>query len=160
MGTLQGERGALCRLQGDGISLLTGRKPDSSGWAGPGTYILILRLTEPRACCIGALGTYDLPAGYYLYVGSALGPGGLAGRVGRHLRRRVGAYCIRPLRWHIDYLLEIAEVFEVWAEPGTERMECAWARRLLEAGGRVIVPGFGASDCRCPAHLVYFDQDL
>ena len=120
--------------------------------AKPGSYLLILRLHQPITLRIGRLGTYAFPAGYYAYAGSALGPGGLAARVGRHLRRE------KRLHWHIDYLLEVAEVEDVRMEPGADRLECAWARRLLDAGGVVVAPGFGASDCRCPTHLIFLGE--
>jgi len=118
----------------------------------PGSYLLILRLAQATTLRVGRLGVFDFPAGYYAYCGSARGPGGLAARVGRHLRGE------KRRRWHIDYLLDVAEVVDVWGETGVERQECAWARRLLDAGGKVIAPGFGSSDCRCPAHLVYLGE--
>ncbi|HOU14469.1 MAG TPA: GIY-YIG nuclease family protein [Anaerolineae bacterium] len=101
-------------------------------------------------CAIGALGVWTLPAGLYLYVGSAWGAGGLAARVNRHLRG--GA--VR--RWHIDYVRVWAQPVAVWLAPH-EHCECVWARHLVDAQDAcVIVPRFGASDCRCPAHLLYF----
>ena len=46
----------------------------------------------------------------------------------------------------------------VWVAQN-RHLECDWAQFLLnEAGARVIVPRFGASDCRCPAHLLYFNN--
>jgi len=108
-----------------------------------------LYLALDTRCTIGALGAWTLPTGLYLYVGSAWGPGGLAARVNRHLQG--GA--VR--RWHIDYVREWAQPVAVWLAP-REHFECTWARHLLdsqEAG--VIVPRFGASDCRCAAHLLY-----
>ena len=57
------------------------------------------------------------------------------------------------MRWHIDYLLNApgAEVTEVVR---SHEAECA----LNGAGeGRIMVTGFGASDCRagCGSHLKY-----
>jgi Uri superfamily endonuclease len=38
----------------------------------------------------------------------------------------------------------------------SERLECVLNREIMEqAGARVIVRGFGSSECRCRAHLVY-----
>jgi Uri superfamily endonuclease len=54
--------------------------------AEPGTYALLLKLDKQERITIGKLGTFDFPAGYYLYVGSALGPGGLRARLARHRR--------------------------------------------------------------------------
>lgn len=117
-----------------------------------GAYILLLRVQEDQACEIGRLGEFAIPAGYYAYVGSALGPGGLAARVGRHLRAG------KRMHWHIDYLLAMATVEEVWAAASERRLECEWARRLLETPAvHVVVPRFGASDCTCPAHLIHWE---
>ena len=115
----------------------------------PGTYILVVEMREAREVAVGRLGRWVFPAGWYLYVGSALG--GLAGRVGRHLRRE------KRLHWHIDYLLAHGTVQEVWYRVGAERRECALAQRLAALpGAERYPPRFGASDCRCPGHLVRF----
>ena len=53
----------------------------------PGTYVLLMRLSKRLDISVGTLGVLSAQAGYYVYVGSALGPGGLAARVGRHCRR-------------------------------------------------------------------------
>ncbi len=52
---------------------------------GQGSYILILHLNRPERIAVGKLGKCSFPAGYYTYVGSALGPGGLASRLKHHL---------------------------------------------------------------------------
>ncbi len=49
-----------------------------------GTYALIMRLPGPRMISIGNHSPTRFPAGYYVYVGSALG--GIEARVNRHLR--------------------------------------------------------------------------
>ena len=114
-----------------------------------GTYALVLRLERQAEIAIGKLGTFTFPAGYYLYVGSALGPGGLEARLAHHRRRD------KKLRWHIDYLLEHAQLVEVWSAASTDKLECLWAQAARElAGGEIPVPGFGSSDCRCPSHLI------
>ena len=69
-----------------------------------GTYALVLHLECTEEITVGKLGMFTFPAGYYLYVGSALGPGGLEARLARHRRRG------KKLRWHIDYLLEHAQL--------------------------------------------------
>lgn len=117
-----------------------------------GCYHLLFSLPHPRRLRIGALGTHHFPAGWYLYTGSAFGPGGLAARVARH--RRGG----RP-HWHIDYLAAAARLEEVRLMPEVVRRECAHAAaaRALP-GASVPVSRFGASDCRCPAHLVHFGE--
>jgi Uri superfamily endonuclease len=127
-----------------------------------GTYALLLKLDEQERITIGKLGTFDFPAGYYLYVGSALGPGGLRARLARHRRgskspRSNSGQGGKKLHWHIDYLLQRAQLIEVWSIASEERLECQWsevASRL--SGAQVPVRGFGSSDCRCPAHLFHF----
>ena len=117
--------------------------------ARPGTYILVL---VNRVCCtvkVGGLGRVEFHRGWYLYTGSAFGPGGLAARAGRHLRPD------KPCRWHIDYLTAGLTVHRVWLSTATQRLECLWAGLLTQMGG-TAVPGFGASDCDCPGHLFYF----
>ncbi|MBN1139850.1 MAG: DUF123 domain-containing protein [Anaerolineae bacterium] len=117
-----------------------------------GSYVLALRLDTPHTFHIGRLGETSFPAGWYLYAGSARGPGGLPARLARH-RRRLGPDK-RPW-WHVDYLRERAAWGGAWARVTDERLECNWAAALRRlAGAEVVAPGFGASDCRCPAHLV------
>jgi Uri superfamily endonuclease len=117
-----------------------------------GTYVLALWLDAPRTITIGRLGRFEFPAGWYLYVGSALGPGGPEARLSRHFRRSTSG---KRAHWHADYVREVAAWGGAWACHSQERLECAWAealRRRLDAS--VVVRGFGASDCRCPAHLL------
>lgn len=115
----------------------------------PGIYHLILHLDQQATIRVGRLGRFTFPPGCYIYTGSAMG--GLEARVARHLRQR------KTLRWHIDYLLRKARVVQVVAIPTRERIECARNHAVLSLpGASVIAPRFGASDCRCAAHLAYF----
>jgi len=115
-----------------------------------GTYALFLQLGQDTPITVGRLGTFSFRVGYYVYVGSALGSGGLSARLARHHRQQ------KRLHWHIDYLLARAHIVGILADTSGERLECAWARKWLDTpGARSIVPGFGASDCDCPAHLIY-----
>ena len=119
----------------------------------PGSYVLILHLAQPTTITIGKLGTFEFPAGWYAYTGSALGPGGLAARLAYHHRRE------KSFQWHIDYLLAQAELAEMWWAVDNKRRECIWASALRSIpGARVPVPNFGASDCRCLTHLIHFAQ--
>jgi Uri superfamily endonuclease len=119
----------------------------------PGIYCLIFE--NPAAVLeVGRLGAVGFRSGYHVYVGSALGPGGLA-RVARHLR--LGRNRDRRSHWHVDRLLldsrfRLAAV--VTGETG-RRLECALARAI----GGDIVAGFGATDCRCGSHLVFRPGD-
>lgn len=119
----------------------------------PGTYALILRATSRQTAQVGRLGRLAMQPGFYVYVGSALGPGGLKARVGHHLRP------VKRRHWHIDYLRRETECVAVWYAYGTVRQECAWADAFSSLRGSTIpLPGFGSSDCRCPAHLFFFDR--
>jgi Uri superfamily endonuclease len=109
----------------------------------PVTYQLLIDVAKPVRVRVGALGMFDFPAGRYVYTGSARR--NLEARIARHLSPR------KTLRWHVDYLLDahgvrVAEVRR-FAEP-----ECFLNRHT---SGEILVPRFGASDCRagCVSHL-------
>ena len=131
-----------------GVPAPTSRKPRV-----PGCYQLLIELRRGQRLRIGALGLVRFSSGFYVYTGSA--QGGLAGRLGHHLKSAK-----RP-RWHVDYLLRAATLNFVLTLPGRRPLECAWHQRLqelfsAEAGEKEPVPRFGASDCRCTSHLIYF----
>lgn len=111
-----------------------------------GTYAVRLSVPQPRRLIIGRLGVLNFPAGQYLYIGSAFGPGGLRARIAHHMRR-----ALKP-HWHLDYLRQICTVAAVWYVVG-RRMECQWAGKLCHVSGVVPIRGFGCSDCNCYAHL-------
>ncbi|HIE08421.1 MAG TPA: GIY-YIG nuclease family protein [Armatimonadetes bacterium] len=115
-----------------------------------GAYQLLLRLKRGRRIKVGKLGAFYLPAGWYVYTGSALK--GLEARVRRHLSRP------RSKRWHIDYLVECADSIVAFLYPSSRRLECELNLKTLSLpGAEVPILGFGSSDCRtCPAHLVRF----
>lgn len=124
----------------------------------PGTYALILTLAQSQNISVGRLGDFDFPAGFYIYVGSARGPGGIRARLGRHLRGGGVPH------WHIDYLRAVAQVWDYRFQIGSDEkrfanpIECQWSQVFAAMPNAVItVPGFGASDCKagCPAHLIY-----
>jgi Uri superfamily endonuclease len=116
-----------------------------------GTYILILHLGKPAQLTIGKLGVFDFPAGYYAYVGSAFGSGGLRGRLKYHL-----SAAAKP-HWHIDYLRQAGKVCEVWYVASETCYEHQWVDALRSMPGAVMLaPRFGASDCKCETHLIRF----
>jgi Uri superfamily endonuclease len=118
-----------------------------------GTYVLALWLGASRSILVGRLGRHRFPAGWYLYVGSARGTGGLRARLARH-QRRLGPD--KRAHWHLDYLREYCAWEGAWTRPSEERLECAWAQSLAGLPDAcIVVLGFGASDCRCAAHLVH-----
>ena len=55
--------------------------------AAPGAYVIAIKLAEPVVVTFAGRPPIPLPAGRYLYCGSARGPGGLEGRISRHMRR-------------------------------------------------------------------------
>ena len=110
-----------------------------------GTYVLLIHVPYPIQLSVGELGNLALKAGYYAYVGSALG--GLEKRVERHLASD------KKIHWHIDYLLARGRVVDVVQGETTERKECAVAGELVKY--LTSVTGFGSSDCKCGSHLFY-----
>ncbi len=66
--------------------------------ADKGSYLLWLFLPRGADLTIGKLGCHHFSRGWYLYCGSAFGPGGLRARIGHHLKHSDKKH------WHIDYL--------------------------------------------------------
>jgi len=99
---------------------------------------------------VGSLGVKEFKSGLYAYVGSAMG--GVEQRVARHASGK------KKRHWHIDYLLSRGRLLSAVAFPADRKTaECGALRAIAGIpGASVPVAGFGSSDCRCPAHLVYF----
>jgi Uri superfamily endonuclease len=117
-----------------------------------GTYVLLLHLPTDETMNVGRLGRFDFPAGWYTYIGSAFGAGGLVGRIKYHLQP------VEKPHWHIDYLRQKATLKEIWLSPDAERREEAWVELMMEVPGAVaLIEGFGASDSPQETHLFYFD---
>ena len=114
----------------------------------PGAYALLIQLTRavdlPSRCA-----EKRLPAGRYVYFGSARGGGGIQARCRRHLAAE------KKIHWHVDRLTVGAQPGRVRAVAFPGQTECELVRRLLAAGELAApVSGFGNTDCRvCPAHL-------
>ncbi|MES9874688.1 MAG: GIY-YIG nuclease family protein [Candidatus Sedimenticola sp. 6PFRAG7] len=121
--------------------------PDSR----PGTYVLLFHLERQAVIEAGSMGSLGLEAGWYAYVGSAFGPGGVAARCRHH--RNIS---LRP-HWHIDYLRVVAELREIWFSHDPQHREHQWAELLSGSrGSSQPFPGFGSSDCQCVSHLFRF----
>jgi Uri superfamily endonuclease len=117
----------------------------------PGTYALILLAAADQLIEIGKLGRFAVQRGFYVYVGSACGPGGLRARTAHHER-----ISQRP-HWHMDYLRPASQLKEVWYAYSSNRLEHQWADALACLKGSTIpVVGFGSSDCSCKSHLFSF----
>jgi Uri superfamily endonuclease len=118
-----------------------------------GIYCLVFK-NDACSIEVGALGRIAFQSGWHTYVGSALGPGGLA-RVTRHIG--LAKQKDRRPHWHVDYLL-LSDDFllsYVICIHTADPLEC----RLAEAVRGLPVRGFGCSDCRCASHLLYSPCD-
>src|SRR5689334_929575 len=116
-----------------------------------GTYALILHAPNAQQVVIGRLGHLQVLPGAYIYVGSAFGAGGVAGRLRHHLGHP------RAPHWHVDYLRQAAQLDEVWWTYDSVRREHQWAGLIAALPGATIpLRRFGASDCRCASHLFFF----
>ena len=114
-----------------------------------GLYLACMDLPVAATLAVGALGMLEFAAGDYVYVGTARR--GRAARVARH-RRTEGK---RP-HWHIDALRAACRWLEARELDGDE---CELAERIAGLPGASREQrGFGASDCRCPGHLVRFER--
>jgi len=118
---------------------------DIGKMSGHRSYQLLIEVRHPIRCVIGRLGAFEFPAGCYTYTGSA--KRGLEARISRHLRRK------KAVHWHVDFLL---------GAPGVKitkvtRSCCDECRLNQVSPGKILVPGFGSSDCRagCGSHLKY-----
>ena len=118
----------------------------------PGTYALILFAAADRLMDIGKLGRFAVSSGFYVYIGSACGPGGLRARIAHHAR-----ISQRP-HWHMDYLRPVSQLKEVWySYDASSGHEHRWANAMdcLKGATKPIL-GFGSSDCDCTSHLFLF----
>ncbi len=114
----------------------------------PITYCLLIKKPLPGNIKVGRLGTYNFPRGYYVYTGSARR--GIDARIKRHMVRK------KRFHWHIDYLLEMGEIEEVYMFC---REECEVSKEIFSMpGATLLVKKFGSSDCSCPSHLAYFGE--
>ncbi len=121
-----------------------------------GTYLLFLFIQQDISLTIGALGSKLFQQGNYIYVGSALGPGGLEKRIARHIRQE------KKIFWHIDYLLKnnfvtIIAYGEILSDL---KIECRVVDQIKGAFHEksLFINNFGSSDCNCKSHLLYFNN--
>jgi Uri superfamily endonuclease len=126
-------------------------RPNLSAY--PGSYALILRAFTHGVVRIGRRGCLSVAPGFYVYVGSAFGPGGVRARVAHHTR-----IAQRP-HWHIDYLRRWALPEEAWYTHDACPREHDWADLFRQsAGASEPLYGFGTSDCQCRSHLFRFTR--
>jgi Uri superfamily endonuclease len=102
---------------------------------------------------VGRLGDMQLQSGFYVYVGSALGSGGVRARLAHHMHHAQHPH------WHIDFLRMHTTLEEIWFNYDRKSREHAWARCFAEMrGASVPLAGFGSSDCDCETHLFFFEK--
>ncbi len=116
-----------------------------------GTYALILLAENVTELTVGKLGEFQFEAGYYVYVGSAFGPGGLRARLTHHSRISNNPH------WHLDYLKPATQIETIWYTTDLQPREHQWAATLSSYRNAAIPSrGFGATDCSCETHLIFF----
>ena len=109
-----------------------------------GSYFLVIYLDRDTKIKTKAK-EFCLKKGYYIYVGSAMNF--LEKRVARHFKKE------KRLHWHIDFLLQKAQLLSAYLIPSRERIE----EKLSRIVGEVFqgVEGFGASDLSVKTNLYY-----
>lgn len=130
-----------------------------------GTYFLLINVAILCKIKIKSLGEVEFQPGYYTYIGSALSSrkivnspkkkGVLINRVLRHTK----PITQKKKHWHIDYLLaaEEVEIVRIYLIPGKTKFECD-LRNILFNFALGEIRKFGASDCLCASHLLYFGK--
>jgi Uri superfamily endonuclease len=118
-----------------------------------GTYVLQVYVEKPQKIKPGKLPEAQFKKGTYLYVGRALT--GLQARLNRHKR------CQKKIFWHIDYLLQKAQIVDIWVRFDYFD-ECCTAQAIHNGKPtpEKSIRGFGSSDCKCPTHLFYFPPKI
>lgn len=106
---------------------------------------------------VGSLGSLKFEKGWYTYTGSALGSGGLMGRIQRYMEKDKKCF------WHIDYLLnnKYSSIKAIICAASNTRYECKIVRKIASMTAKPI-KGFGVSDCKegCRSHLYYMRDNL
>ena len=110
-----------------------------------GSYLLLMELKCKETIQIGKLGKIDFKKGFYVYVGSAIN--GLEPRINRHLREE------KKIHWHIDFLLNSAEIINVFYKENSFKEECKISNEFKKK--LQSVKKYGCSDCKCKSHLFY-----
>lgn len=120
-----------------------------------GTYLLEFAARDETLVPIGWRGAFVLAPGWYYYIGSAFGAGGLRARLRHHLQP------IRKAHWHVDYLLQALPVQTVTYTVHPQKLECVWCRTFA-ADDRLVRPirNFGSGDTRCGGHLFFSRERL
>lgn len=128
------------------LSLVNNMKIDPSH----SIYYLLFRLPKAKEVTIGRLGTFQFPAGKYIYVGSAKRH--IEARIKRHLKLD------KPQHWHFDYIRPYGEIIKVTTFNRTLE-ECERAHQLQQQfKASAVAKGFGSSDCKCETHFFHIEE--
>ena len=117
-----------------------------------GAYVLAMQFDRPVEFSFQRE-EHVLAPGFFIYSGSAYGPGGIRARLRRHFRRD------KKLHWHVDRLTTVADsIHAIAVENGAE---CEIVGRLMLSGEFLFpLEGFGSSDCtNCLSHLLQWQGD-
>jgi len=120
-----------------------------------GAYVLLIRVQTPVTICVGQLGNVEFVAGWYAYVGSAMGR--TSTTLHSRLKRHFAPASQKKLHWHVDYLLASPQTVLAGAiaVSSIERLECKIVQLLRGVNCQFWGPRFGASDCIvCSSHLL------
>lgn len=109
---------------------------------------MILELEDTVVHTAGS--KWELSAGYYVYVGSAMGT--LTGRLKRHLESKDTTH------WHIDHLRPENNMVAAILIPSGRRIEEQLSNFLSSVAEPVR--GFGCSDCNAQSNLYRVDQSV
>jgi len=109
------------------------------------TYQLTIHLKNKVTLTIGKFGTFEFPAGDYIYTGSA--KKNIEARITRHLSHQ------KSLKWHIDYLLDSQQATVIKVEQFSQP-ECIVNQNTK---GTILINRLGATDCKnnCGSHLKF-----
>ncbi len=115
----------------------------------PGYYALLIKIQKKTIIDHPKFNKKTLDPGYYIYVGSARGPGGIAARIKRHVKKN------KKKKWHIDYLTSKQDVktiligYKCTTKPeGEEKMS-----HTLEKIASPALEKFGSTDKKDETHL-------
>jgi len=116
-----------------------------------GAYLLMLQLDAAVELNLHKTAMTRLEAGWYIYSGSAKGPGGLRSRLRRHFRKT------KKSHWHVDHLT--TQCADMAALSVVDGDECQFVSMLLKQPIFTIPSKrFGSTDCRkCDSHLLQFN---
>ncbi len=113
-------------------------------------YLLFFVIDKDRKIEVGKLGEIFFKKGEYIYVGSA--KRSFEKRIKRHLRKKKKKF------WHIDYLLSgEGKIKKIFLNPYMK--ECEAAKIFLQKN-IPFIKNFGSSDCKCPSHLFYLQENF